>query len=175
MSKDAAKINSAVRRRPGQEERSWRRSLRTLVGSGHKIGLFILPFLVVGLALNISYPAVFDVGGPGTPLWVGSLLVLAVGMVIWGWSVALILTRVPRGELITTGPYAWIRHPLYTAAALLVLPWVGFLCDSWLGALVGIVLYVGSRLFAPQEEAVLSEHFGEAWVRYRDSVRIPWL
>ena len=27
----------------------------------------------------------------------------------------LILARVPRGELVTTGPFALVKHPLYTA------------------------------------------------------------
>ena len=37
-----------------------RRLLRLLIGSGDKIGLFILPFLLVGLLLNIVYPSAFD-------------------------------------------------------------------------------------------------------------------
>jgi len=87
----------------------------------------------------------------------------------------LILTKVPRGELITSGPYSLVKHPLYTGVALLVLPWIGFLFNTWLGALIGVVLYVGSRMFAGGEEAVLSETFGTAWDRYRRSVKIPWL
>lgn len=51
------------------------------------------------------------------------------------WPVYLILTKMPRRDLITTGPYALVQHPLYTGVALLVLPCVGFLCNSWLGAL----------------------------------------
>ena len=72
-------------------------------------------------------------------------------------------------------PYAVVKHPLYTAAALLVLPWAGFLFNTWLGALVGVVLYTGCRLFAPAEEESLSQEFGVAWTQYRDSVAIPWL
>ena len=72
---------------------------------------------------------------------------------MWIWSVVLILTRVPRGELITSGPYALVKHPLYTAVAVLVLPWIGFLFNTWLGALIGVALYIGSRIFAPAEEA----------------------
>src|SRR5690349_362781 len=101
--------------------------LKVLVGSGHKIALFAAPFAVAGLAWNVADPARFSVGGPPRWLAVLSLVVLAVGLVAWVWSVVLILTKVPRGELITTGPYAVVRHPLYTAVALLVLPAAGFL------------------------------------------------
>jgi len=150
-------------------------SLKTLVGSGDRIGLFTLPILTAGLILNIAYPSQFDVGGPPTALRVVSVAVLSVGVAIWAWSAALIVTRVPSGELITTGPYALVKHPLYTAVALLVLPWLGFLFDTWLGLLVGVVLYFGSRMFAPAEEAALSKTFGAAWVEYSKTVKIPWL
>jgi hypothetical protein len=69
----------------------------------------MLPFLVVGLILNVAYPAVFDVGGPPPALLMASFAVLAVGTVIWAWSVVLVGTRVPRGELITSGPYALVK------------------------------------------------------------------
>ena len=149
--------------------------LKGLVGSGDRIGLFTLPFVVVGLALNIAYPALFDVGGPPTVLAVVSVAVLVDGITIWIWSVVLILTKVPRGELITNGPYSLVKHPLYTSVALLVLPWIGFLLNTWLGAAIGIALYVGSRIFAPVEEAALSRTFGARWVGYRSSVKMPWL
>jgi protein-S-isoprenylcysteine O-methyltransferase Ste14 len=149
--------------------------LRVLIGSGGRIGLVILPFLVIGLIANIAFPGWFTVGGPPVALAVVSLLVLLTGVTVWAWSVALILTEVPRGELMTTGPYAMVRHPLYTGVALLVLPWLGFLCDSWLGAVLGVVLYLASRRYAPAEEAVLAQRFGARWEAYRRSVLIPWL
>ena len=49
-------------------------NVRALVGSGDRIGLVTLPFLVVGVVLNIAFPAVFTVGGP--PRWLGVLSVL---------------------------------------------------------------------------------------------------
>jgi hypothetical protein len=64
---------------------------------------------------------------------------------------------------------------LAVGVALLVLPWVGFLCDTWLGAVIGLVMYVGTRIFARAEEAELSAFFGADWDRYRAAVRVPWL
>lgn len=104
-----------------------------------------------------------------------SIILLIPGIAIWIWSVALILIKVPRNELITSGPYALVKHPLYTGAAFLVLPWIGLLLNTWLGALLGAVLYLGSRLFSPEEEAALSRTFGAAWEEYRHKVKIPWL
>ena len=47
--------------------------------------------------------------------------------------------------------------------------------NTWLGALIGVVLYIGSRLFAPAEEESLSKTFGADWDRYSHKVMIPWL
>jgi protein-S-isoprenylcysteine O-methyltransferase Ste14 len=150
-------------------------NVKVLVGSGDKIALFTLPFLIIGLILNAAYPSLFDVGGPSNVLRVVSIVVLIPGVALWLWSVILILTKVPKGDLITTGPYSLVKHPLYTSVALFVLPWIGFLLNTWLGALIGTVLYLGSRIFAPTEEAELSKAFGDSWDEYFNTVKIRWL
>ncbi len=149
--------------------------LMVLVGNGRKIGLLALPFLVVGLVLNIAIPSVFSVGGPPDAMLWASVIILIPGVVNWLWSAILILTKIPKKQLITTGPYAIMKHPLYTGVALLVLPWVGFLFNTWLGLLIGIVIYIGSRLYSPEEEQMLSKIFGAAWDDYCAKVLIPWL
>jgi protein-S-isoprenylcysteine O-methyltransferase Ste14 len=163
----------SVRGQASGRRTNW--SLKALVGSGDKIVLATLPFVIVGAILNVAFPSVFSVGGPPEALRGISIVMTIVGVVIWLWSAALILMRVPRGELITTGPFAWVKHPIYTSVALVVIPWVGFLLDTWLGAVLGIVLYVASRRFAPEEEAELSRTFGPAWDRYAASVKLEWL
>ncbi len=149
--------------------------LKVLVGSGDKIMLLVLPFLAVGLVLNLLVPSLFAVGGPSAALRAVSVIVLLPGAILWAWSVVLILAKVPRGELITEGPYSLAKHPIYTSVALLVLPWAGFLLNTWLGLLVGIVLYIGSRRYAPEEEGALSRTFGAAWEEYCQKVKMPWL
>lgn len=150
-------------------------SLRALVGSGDKIMLFTLPFLAGGIALNVLFPEFFSVGGPSTAVTALSVLLLAAGVAMWLWSVVLILTRVPRQELITTGPFALVKHPLYTAVALLVIPCAGLLLNTWLGVVIGIVMYVASRTYAPDEERQLAETFGHGWDEYCEHVKVPWL
>jgi protein-S-isoprenylcysteine O-methyltransferase Ste14 len=76
--------------------------------------------------------------------------------------------------LITTGPYAVVKHPLYTNVALLVLPWIGFLLNTWLGAAIGLVLYIRDRIVAPEVEAALSKTFGARWDAYCRTVKISW-
>lgn len=149
--------------------------LKVLVGNGRKIGLLTLPVLIVGLILNVWFPAYFSIGGPPFALVIVSIIILIPGIINWIWSVVLILTKIPRKELITTGPYSIVKHPLYTGVALLVLPWIGILCNTWLGILIGIVVYIGSRLYSPEEEQILSNIFGEAWDNYCTKVKLPWI
>lgn len=149
--------------------------LKLLVGSGDKVTLFALPFLAIGLILNVAFPSFFEVGGPPDALRVVCIVLLIAGVVIWLWAAALVATKVPKGELITSGPFALVKHPIYTGVALLVIPFLGFLLNSWLGVVVGAAMYVGSRKFAPAEEERMSEAFGPAWDEYCRTVRIPWL
>ncbi len=149
--------------------------LKVLVGNGRKIGLLTLPFLIVGITMNIMFPGFFFVNGTSGLLFPVSIVILAVGVVDWAWTVVLIITKIPKRQLITTGPYAIIKHPLYDGVALLVLPWAGFLLNTWLGVVIGIVVFIGSKIFSPEEERVLAKIFGSEWEAYCKKVWIPWL
>jgi protein-S-isoprenylcysteine O-methyltransferase Ste14 len=150
-------------------------NIKILIGSGEKIGLLVLPFLIIGLIMNIITPSFFSVGGPPVFLKILSVIMLIPGVTIWLWSVILILTKVPQHELITNGPYSLVKHPLYTGVAVFVLPWGGFLFNSWLGLLIGIIVYTGSRIFSHEEEEVLLKTFGSSWSDYCSKVKIKWL
>ncbi len=150
-------------------------NLKELVGSGDKIGLFMLPFLIIGLTLNILFPSTFNVGGPSSDLIILSIIISILGIIIWMWTVILILSKVPKNELITNGPYSVVKHPLYTGVAILVIPWIGILLNSWMGIIFGLILYIGSRIFSPKEEEKLANHFGKLWEEYIKKVLIPWL
>ena len=91
------------------------------------------------------------------------------------WTVILILLKVPKGELITTGPFVVVKHPLYIGVSLLVIPWLGFLFNTWLGALIGIVIYIAARKYSKEEEALLAKTFVKEWDAYRKKVLIDWL
>jgi hypothetical protein len=72
------------------------------------------------------------------------------------------LAFVPKKKLITRGPFALMTHPFYTSVALLVIPGLGLLPDTWLGFVLGLVLYLASRRFAPREERDLEKQFPES-------------
>jgi protein-S-isoprenylcysteine O-methyltransferase Ste14 len=148
--------------------------LKVLVGEGRNIMVLTLPFAALLIAGNILLPGWFRLGF-GTGGVVAGIILLAVGVPAWLSSVALILIRVPQKKLITTGPYAIVRHPLTTSVALLVVPGLGLLFDSWVGAAIGAVLYAFARYFSPREEAALLKIFSAEYEAYRRKVLLPWL
>jgi protein-S-isoprenylcysteine O-methyltransferase Ste14 len=106
---------------------------------------------------------------------VAGFLLLLIGVPLWLTSAFQILVSVPKGELITTGAFALMRHPLYTSVALLVIPGLGLVFGSWLGLTVGVVLYAWARLFARSEEQDLEARFPRDYPAYRKRVALPWL
>lgn len=60
-----------------------------------------------------------------------------------------------RGQtVVSTGPYRYVRHPMY-AAAILYLAGTTLLLGSWYGLLVGLAIVVGVAIRAVQEERTL--------------------
>ncbi len=148
--------------------------LRQLIGAGDRILGFTLPFAVIGVPANVTWPSIFRMG-LGVPGRVAGTVVLVSGVALYLASLIHVVVHVPRGRLITSGPYAVVRHPLYNAVALLVIPGVGLLLDSWLGCAIGTVMYVATRIFRGYEEARLQQTFGEEYRAYREKVLLPWL
>ena len=148
--------------------------LKVLVGSGDRIMSVTAPFIAVGVAANVLWPSAFRLGF-GSGGVIAGIVLLAIGVPVWLTGVALVLINVPKRRLITFGPFAVLLHPMYTAVSLLVFPGLGLLFDSWAGAAVGVVLYVCSRLFAPEEDRILARLFPAEYPEYRKRVLIPWL
>ncbi len=68
-------------------------------------------------------------------------------------------------QLVTSGPYRWVRHPMYASLYVLTLAFFlltanWFIGLSWLSVLTAVVV---RRV--PREEAAMIGHFGDA---YRD-------
>jgi protein-S-isoprenylcysteine O-methyltransferase Ste14 len=163
--------SSAVSPRPSARRRA---QIKMLIGAGDRIAAGTVPFALGGIAANVLWPLPFQLGLGTTGLVLGGVL-LAVGIPLWFTSAVQILLLVPQRKLITRGPFALMIHPLYTSVALLVVPGVGLLFDSWLGFALGLVLYVESRRFAPSEEREVAQRFPEEYAAYRKRVLLPWL
>ena len=80
------------------------------------------------------------------------------------WSVSLELEA--EHQLVTSGVYSWVRHPMYASFFVMALAQL-LLVHNWLAgpaALLAVsALYCVRR---PNEEAMLTEHFGLAYIQY---------
>jgi len=126
-------------------------NLRELIGIGNKTGKLIFPIIIISIILNIVFPSFFLIGGPSSLLLMISTSVLIIGLVNCIWSQVLII-HVPKHKLITSGPFSIVKHPLYTGVSLLVIPWIGFILNTWLGVVAGIIIYIILRMYAPEEK-----------------------
>ena len=75
-----------------------------------------------------------------------------------------------RGQaVVSTGPYRYVRHPMY-ATAIIFLVGATLLLGSWLGLLVQLILVLGLAFRAVAEERVLREEL-PGYSEYMASVR----
>lgn len=76
-------------------------------------------------------------------------------------------TSMPRenASLVMTGPYRWIRHPMYTFGSLLFLSWT-LLASSWLLLISGVACFIMIAFRTRLEEKRLIEKFGDAYCNY---------
>ena len=106
-------------------------------------------------------------------------VVVAVGEIIRLWAVlhigAISRTRSDRlGPLVASGPFAYVRNPLYLGNILL---WAGFAIAArlvWLAPIVVLLLALEYHAIVKWEEQLLTTRIGEPYTRYmRDVPR--WL
>ena len=103
--------------------------------------------------------------------WVG-LVCFAFGVVLVFWS-GIALGRLYSAEvtlqkdhqLITSGPYRYIRHPRYSGGIIYALGFA-LLFRSWIGIVALILSLVVFMLRIRDEEALMQAEFGQEWEAY---------
>ena len=121
----------------------------------------------------------------GLPMWPPSPVRIIAGMMIALAGFALMVSVIwwqynegqgtpspiaPTQRLITQGPYAWVRNPMYVGGVvyfagliLAVGTWMG-----WVLLALGVLLIVAEVIWI--EEPELEARFGEAYRRYKQRV-----
>jgi protein-S-isoprenylcysteine O-methyltransferase Ste14 len=91
------------------------------------------------------------------------------------WSVSLDLRE--RHTLVTTGVYAWVRHPMYAGFWLMAVAQV-LLLPNWVAGPAGLVGF-GTLFFGRvgREEAMMISGFGDEYRSYmrRTARVVPWI
>ncbi len=110
-----------------------------------------------------------------TVYWIGVMLLAAgLAFAVWArvhlgrnWSGAVTLKH--DHELVRSGPYRLVRHPIYTGMLLAILA-TAIVIGQWRG-LIAFVLITGALLIKLRtEERFMNETFGSEYARYRSDV-----
>ena len=138
------------------------------------------------LLLNIFYPKILTRAKFELNFFIqvaGVVLAISCVPLIWwvfrsiGSNISETVLIKKNHELVTIGPYRWIRHPLYSSTLLLLFSisitfrdWI--LLGSFLACLIAFRLLV-----IPAEEKQLLEAFGEDYECYqsRTGTMLPWI
>jgi protein-S-isoprenylcysteine O-methyltransferase Ste14 len=134
-----------------------------------------LPLLAT-LVLYILYPhaiawAQFNI--PEGYRWAASLVALkTIPFLLWvfrniGRNISETVLTKEDHELVTTGPYRWIRHPLYTGSILMLFS-LSLVAANWILLIYSTLALILFRfLVIPAEEQQLLDTFGGAYRDYQ--------
>lgn len=157
--------------------------------SGEKLdrraeGLFILltlrPVALARMLALVAYlvnPAWMAWSSIDLPLWLrwfgvglgataGTLLIVVMRSL--GTNLTDTVVTRAHHTLVTSGPYRWVRHPFYSAAALAVTA-DSLVTTNWFLALTGAVTIALLVIRTRTEEQRLIERFGDAYADYMRS------
>ena len=126
---------------------------------------------VVAYLLNPRWMRWSSLGLPALLRWSGAgfgtvFLVLA----LWifrtiGKNITSTVETREEHELVTDGPYRWVRHPLYTVGTSFFMS-LGIVAANWFVGLASLVVLVMLSIRLPKEEEKLSEKFGDEYQSY---------
>lgn len=166
-------ISSYYRRKADREsgERISRRVDGPVMMTIIKVFGLVLWLSPVVYLLSPAWMAWSKIGLPEWARWLGVALggacVLAIYWLFSSIGTGISPTSATRKQhtLVTSGPYRWVRHPLYTVGALLYIAF-GLMADNWFIALMGILAFIAMAIRTPREEANLIEKFGDEYREY---------
>jgi protein-S-isoprenylcysteine O-methyltransferase Ste14 len=134
-------------------------------------GFFLLLILLVSYALDSSWLAALSIPLSGRLRWKGFALGLA-SLIFWTWTQVSLgkqwsgqLQLRAQHQLVTTGPYACVRHPLYTALSCWIVG-LALLTANWAFVLLAAAVIALLVTRTPKEEQMMMKEFGEQYKAY---------
>ena len=135
------------------------------------VAFFLLIALLVFYAINPPWIEALDFGLPPWLRWIGFAIGLAsLGLWTWTqvaldtlWSAQLQLRQ--EHHLVVTGPFARMRHPMYTAMCGWGLG-LALVTASCIFALIALIVFMVFFTRVPKEEQMMLEQFGDEYREY---------
>ena len=126
---------------------------------------------VIIYLLNPAWMQWAEVQLPDWMRWLGVTSgALSVPLMFWlfrsiGKNITQTVKTRENHKLVTTGPYRWVRHPLYSVGTTLFLSFA-LMASNWFMAVVTLMSWVMLMIRLPNEEQHLIEKFGENYKAY---------
>ena len=98
------------------------------------------------------------------------LILCCIGLVILFLAFTKIRKAVENEKLVTSGIYSAMRHPIYGAWILFIVPGIVIINGQTLGITIPVVMYVIFTNLIKKEEKVLVNLFGNDYLVYREKV-----
>jgi protein-S-isoprenylcysteine O-methyltransferase Ste14 len=123
--------------------------------------------------INPRWMAWSSVSLPLWMRWIGTVLLFAGAfLLVWTFRSLgknLTDTVVTRSAhtLVVHGPYRWVRHPLYSSAALLIAA-LALMTANWFLLVTGVAVLCVIIMRSRTEEANLVARFGDSYQKYMD-------
>ncbi len=121
--------------------------------------------------LNPAWMAWSRIDLPEGMRWLGVALGVTADLLAWWVFTHLrnnvtptVVTR-SQAQLVTSGPYHWIRHPLYVMG-LIAYTGFGLLAENWFIVVMSALVFTALAVRVEKEETRLAEKFGEEYHRY---------
>ena len=108
----------------------------------------------------------FFLAGLGFTLWARRTL----GK-YWGISSSLNVKLLDDHQIVQSGPYAFVRHPMYFGAWTFMFGLL-LLYPTWTILILLVSMLASFSGRARREEATLSERFGNAWIDYKKRTKL---
>lgn len=127
---------------------------------------FIIGALFLGLGKLFGGPSIYIEQNSALYAF---LTLLGLFLLVAGWSIFTLAKNKIAQNLVTDGPYQYVRHPMYSAIIFLLNPALAILFRSWLLLLAVILIYFIWRKAVRSEEKCLEEKFGQDYYQYQSA------
>jgi protein-S-isoprenylcysteine O-methyltransferase Ste14 len=143
----------------------------TIWGVGPRLALLSFAYSLIPFLLMHLYPEYFIISFvPQSFFKMAGIILLAIGIPFWAVSVMTIVKGFKKGVLCTRGVYSIVRHPLYCAFIVFIVPGILMFFRSWVLFTIPIASYLIFKRLIGKEEQYLAETFGEEYQRYKTRV-----
>ena len=140
-------------------------------GASPKIFFLTLCFAVPVIIINTIFRAYFKINFiPGIFLLILSIVLLIAGIPLYIFTVKKIKSAFKQNILLTGSIFAFCRNPLFAVVIFMILSGIILLFRSWLLLTIPVFMYAVFTKFIKEEEALMAERFGQAYIDYMKKV-----